>query len=182
MGCIPKGLNTVGVERSPIPESLLAAWYCSGKGGTGGTSGDICVGLVRGVPKFSNSAAAARPPSSVPEVVGRWSPLGNLCGGSPGDAMLSANELDGIERYEREKPALLLLNRLWLLGMETAASLIGGGVVSVELGSSCISEEPENPGEADEPSLSWMCDPSGGVELSVFMVTSTLAASRSWTC
>ena len=95
-GCIPRGLNTVGVEL--WTRSLLANWYCSGKGGTGGTSGDICVGLVRGVPKFNNSAAAARPPSSVPAVEGRWSLVGNLCGVNPGDAALSAKELDGMER------------------------------------------------------------------------------------
>jgi hypothetical protein len=46
-------------------------WYRSGNGGTGGTSGELWAGLVRGVPKLSNSAAAARPPSSVPEVPGR---------------------------------------------------------------------------------------------------------------
>ena len=67
-GCIPRGLNTVGVELRP--GNLLANWYCCGNGGTGGISGERRVGLVRGVPKFSSSAAAARPQSSVTDVVG----------------------------------------------------------------------------------------------------------------
>src|SRR5436305_14719751 len=60
---------------------------------------------------------------------------------------------------------------------------MGGGLVSAELRSSRGSDEPEKPGDADEPSLSCSCGGSGGGDvLSTFMVTKTLAASRSWTC
>jgi len=63
-----------------------------------------------------------------------------------------------------------------------AASLIGGGVVSTELSSSCISEE-ENPGDADEPSLASIADASNSDwpvgEVSTVMVHRTEAASNS---
>lgn len=52
----------------------------------------IVTGRVRGVPKTCSPAvAAARRPSSVPDVLGRKSLTPeNRCGGNPGETMLSA--------------------------------------------------------------------------------------------
>lgn len=76
---------------------------------------------------------------------------------------------------------LLVLNRLES-GTGKAASLMGGGVVSTELSSSCISDE-ENPGDADDPSLGSIIEasisdwPAG--KLSAVMLHRTDAASKS---
>lgn len=62
------------------------------------------------------------------------------------------------------------------------SSPMGGGVVSVELNSSRISEMPEAVGEAEDRSDSPEPPASEGAAGSWFMVMRTVAASRSWTC
>lgn len=65
--------------------------------------------------------------------------------------------------------------------VKTPSSLMGGGVVSVELKPPRSSDIPDAVGEADERSES----PVAGIsqsEGSWFMVTRTEAASSSWTC
>ena len=135
--------------------------------------------LVLGVPpKVRPAVAAAKFPSSVPDVIGRKSTPESLWGGRPGEKTESTKEEEVADLYDREKPVLLALYRLdsgtWY------ASLIGGGVVSTELTSSAISEEPEYIGDAEEASLGSMCGTSmsgRSVVLSAFMLHRTDAAS-----
>jgi hypothetical protein len=54
--------------------------------------------------------------------------------------------------------------------------------VSAELVPSCCSEEPDAAGLAESWSLWKSFAESGGVVPSSFMVSSTEAASKSWTC
>lgn len=66
------------------------------------------------------------------------------------------------------------------------ASMCGGGVVSAELRSLWISEYPEAAGEAESWSLAKKSRVESGGDAEalrpLFIVTSTDAASRSWTC
>lgn len=61
------------------------------------------------------------------------------------------------------------------------SSLVSGGVVSTELISSCISEEPEYRGDGEEASLGSICGTSmscSSAVLSAFMLRRTDAASN----
>jgi hypothetical protein len=95
-------------------------------------------------------------------------------------------ELEGTDWKDREKAEALWSLKWWCASAcfvgKAISSPTGGGVVSVELRPSLSSEIPDTVGDADERSESTGRGASAAGSESTFILTRTVAASRSWTC